>query len=121
MEPAYHHLQLVVLNKYDKSYQHGDVIAFFCDGLSSTLVKRVVAVPGDTAQIVDGTLMINGHSSQIYPETCVISYSGLLENPVTLDSEQYLVLGDNLPESKDSRYQEVGIVSEKKIFGKVCS
>lgn len=121
MEPAYHHLQLVALNKCEKNYQHGDVIAFYCDGLTSTLVKRVVAVPGDTAQIVDGTLMINGQTSQVYSETGVISYSGLLENPVTLDSGQYLVLGDNLPESKDSRYQEVGIVSKEKIWGKVCS
>lgn len=120
MEPAYSHMQLVVLNRHDRVFDQGDVIAFRCDGLSSVLVKRVIAGPSDTAQIADGTLLINGQISRIYPDTGSIAYPGILAEPVTLGQGQYLVLGDNLSESKDSRYGEVGIVSETSIFGKIC-
>lgn len=120
MEPAYSHMQLVILNRYDDVFDQGDVIAFRCDGLSSVLVKRVVAGPSDTAQIVDGTLMVNNQVSQIYSDVGIIDYSGVMAEPVTLGSGQYLVLGDNLSESKDSRYVEVGIVSEADIYGKIC-
>lgn len=120
MEPAYSHMQLVVLNRHDRVFTQGDVIAFRCDGLSSVLVKRIIAGPSDTAQITDGALLINGQVSRVYPAGS-IAYPGILAEPVTLDQGQYLVLGDNLPESKDSRYKEVGIVSEASIFGKICS
>ena len=120
MEPTYSHMQLVVLNRHNRVFARGDVIAFRCDGLSGVLIKRVVAGPSDTAQIVDGTLFVNGQVSQIYPDAGSITYSGILADPVTLGDGQYLVLGDNLSESKDSRYAEVGIVSEADIFGKVC-
>lgn len=120
MEPTYRHMQLIVLNRHNRAFAPGDVIAFRCEGLSAVLIKRVVAGPSDTAQIVDGTLLINNQISQIYPDGGSISYSGILADPVTLEAGQYLVLGDNLSESKDSRYLEVGIVSEADIFGKVC-
>lgn len=121
MEPNYHHMQMVVLDRHNRNFYRDDVIAFYCDGLSGVLVKRVVAEPGDKAQIVDGTLMIDGQISQVYPENGKIAYPGILADPVILGPGQYLVMGDNHPESKDSRYQEVGIVSEEKILGKVCS
>ena len=120
MEPTYSHMQLVLLNRHDRVFAQGDVIAFRCDGLSSVLVKRVIAGPSDTAQIVDGTLWINDQISQIYPDAGSIAYAGVLADPVTLEAGQYLVLGDNLSESKDSRYSEVGIVSEADILGKLC-
>ena len=53
MAPTYHNLQLVVLDKRGEAYEPGEVIAFSCDGLNAVLVKRVVAGPGDTAQIVE--------------------------------------------------------------------
>lgn len=121
MEPNYHHLQLVVLNKHDRQFQHGDVVAFRCEELNSVLVKRIIAVPEDTAQISDGTLLINDHVSQVYPDTGMISFAGILAESVKLGPEEYLVLGDNLHDSKDSRYQEVGIVSEEDMFGKICA
>lgn len=121
MLPAYNHMQLVILDRHNRVFQKGDVIAFYCDNLSSVLVKRMVAGPGDTAQIVDGTLIINGQVSQVYPDVGIIPNPGILAELVKLGPEQYLVLGDNLSESKDSRYPEVGIVSAEKIFGKVCA
>ena len=119
MEPAYHHLQLVVLNKNDRQFLHGDVVAFWSESLSCVLVKRIVAIPGDTVTICDGTLFVNDSVSKIYDESVVFSYAGILDNKITLREGEYLALGDNTEESKDCRYPEVGIISETEIYGRV--
>lgn len=121
MAPAYHHLQLVVLDKRADAYAPGEVIAFRCDGLDAVLVKRVIAGPGDTAQIDDGTLLINGVISTIYPVKCAFEYAGLLEECVAMGEGEYVVIGDNLAQSKDSRYPEVGIIEAGDIFGRVIA
>lgn len=119
MAPAYHHLQFVVLNKYDRQFQRGDVVAFWCDGLSCTLVKRIAAVPGDTVVINNSTLYVNGFSSEVFPEQNIFSYSGILNEEITLQTGEYLLLGDNISKSKDSRYPEIGVVSESDIYGRI--
>lgn len=43
----------------------------------------------------------------------------MLEECVCLDSGEYIVIGDNADDSKDSRYEEVGVVNEEKIVGKI--
>ena len=119
MEPSDHNMQLVVLNKIDRLYQLGDVIAFQCKGLNSVLVKRIVAGEGDTAYIRNGTLYVNCVESLFYPPEAFL-YSGLLEEPIQLGRGEYLVIGDNLSESRDSRYPEVGVVKTGTIIGKIC-
>ena len=119
MLPAYHHLQLVVLDKREKVYLPGDAVAFRCSGLSSVLVKRVAAGPGDEAVILEGTLFVNGRKSEVFPGDNIFAWAGSLEKPIALADGQYLVIGDNIPESRDSRYPEVGIVSEGDIIGKI--
>lgn len=120
MEPAYKHLQIVLLDKHTDSYTRGQVVAFSCDGLSSVLVKRIVAGPGDRAQIREGTLYVNGAVSNSYPQAGMFGFAGLLEEETVLGAMEYLVIGDNTQESKDSRYPEVGIVSQRDIIGIVC-
>lgn len=119
MAPAYHHLQLVVLNKYDRNFQRGDVAAFWCEGLSCVLVKRIAAIPGDTVMICDDTLYINDQVSQVYDEPGSFSYSGILAEETFLQPGEYLLLGDNTEVSKDSRYPEVGLVRESCIYGRI--
>lgn len=119
MLPAYNHLQLVLLNRHDRDYTYGDVIAFSCDGLSCVLVKRIAACSGDTVVIKDGILYVNGLISNVYPPDKCFQYAGLLSDEITLKQGTYLVLGDNAAESKDSRYPEVGLVMEADIFGKI--
>lgn len=120
MSPAYHNMQLVVLNRYDDDFTYGDVIAFRCDGLSSVLVKRIVACPGDSVVIENGTLLVNGENSVVYPENNIFGYAGILENKIYLGEGQYAVLGDNMAESKDSRYPEVGCVAGADILGRIA-
>ena len=121
MVPAYNHMQVVLLNKFDKTFQRGDVVAFWSEELSCVLVKRIAAVPGDKAIIQNGTLHINECVSEIYSEQGIFSYAGLLEKTIVLQAGEYLLLGDNISQSKDSRYLEVGVVNETQFLGKVVT
>ena len=118
MQPSYNDLQLVILDKNNKNYCPGDVIAFECNELSAVLVKRIAAVPKDTVLISDGKLLVNGIPSAVYHDS-LFEFAGILENAVVLDDDEYIVIGDNISESKDSRYEQVGIVSAENIIGKV--
>lgn len=118
MEPSYHNFQLVVLDRHSRSCHRGDVIAFRCRGLSAVLVKRVAAEEGDRVQICEGTLLVNGEPSPLYAEGS-FEYGGILESPVVLGGGEYIVIGDNISESKDSRYEAVGIVRAEDIIGRV--
>lgn len=119
MLPSYHHLQLVVVNKLAKDYTYDDVIVFSCDTLSATLVKRIVAVPGDTVCIQSGTLYVNQMPSRVVPAGTELSYSGIAAAPIRLGTDEYFVLGDNYEVSKDSRYTQIGPVKYGDIIGKV--
>ena len=118
MMPTFHHLQLTLLDKRDVEIKRGDVIAFRQDSLSAVLVKRVAAVPGDTAVITDGTLCINGQSSRFFKENA-FEYAGILSDPIKLGEDEYIVIGDNVSESRDSRYPEIGVIKKSDCIGKV--
>ena len=118
MLPSYHNMQLVVLDKHNREYQVGDVIAFRYEGLSAVLVKRIAACEGDTVQIVDGTLYVNGKVSALYEEGS-FDYAGIFGDEIKLSQDEYIVIGDNTAESKDSRNPEIGIVQEETIIGKI--
>lgn len=120
MEPSFHNLQFVWLNKYDHSYENGDVIAFRCDGISAVLVKRIVGKPGDIVSVEDGVLKVNGKTDAFF-EDSYFEYSGILETAILLRANEYIVIGDNIPESKDSRYEYIGVISGNDIVGKVVS
>jgi len=120
MEPTYHNMQMVVLDKNfsEEDIMQGDVIAFKCDKLDAVLVKRVVAIPGQSVEIQDGTLFVNGVPSSYY-ERGAFEYAGNLDSEIVLGDEEYIVIGDNVDESKDSRYDEVGVVRFQDIRGKI--
>ena len=119
MSPAYHNMQFVLLDRHSGSYTYGDVIAFQCDGLDAVLVKRIAACPGDQVIIMDGTLYVNNAVSKVYSQKYVFDYAGIAEDSIVLKENQYFVVGDNVKESKDSRYAEIGCVEFSDILGKV--
>lgn len=119
MYPAFYDKQLVLLDKHSREYKVNDVIAFYCEGLKRNLLKRIVAVPGDSVMIVDGVLYVNGERSLFNHAEVPIEYGGIAEQEIILKDGQFFVLGDNVAKSKDSRYAEVGIVYTKDIIGKV--
>lgn len=68
MEPAYHNMQMVILEKNRTDYTYGDVIAFQCGTLNALLVKRIVACPGDRVVIREGCLYVNEKESMVFPQ-----------------------------------------------------
>lgn len=119
MSPAYHNLQFVLIDRHSDLYNYGDVVAFRCEKLDAVLVKRIAACPGDQVIIRGGTLYVNEVTSQVFPQDGLFEYSGLASDVVYLGNDQYFMIGDNLEESKDSRYAEVGTVNRKDIVGKI--
>ena len=99
----------------------GDVIAFLPHGNAnaSYSVKRVVAVPGDTLLIQNGKLYVNEKAVPLRGEEPYINEEGRAASEITLGENEFFVLGDNVNNSEDSRYETVGNVKRGEIYGKV--
>lgn len=103
------------------SPKRGDIIAFKPGGseTSHSYIKRVIGLPGETIQIIDGMIYIN---DELYLEEAdypAINDPGMAAEPITLGSDEYFVLGDNRNDSQDSRFADVGNVRRSYIEGRV--
>lgn len=119
MQPAYHSGDRVFVNIIaDMMAQpkEGDVI-FFKLNERQTMVKRIAAAPGDYVAIHRKRLFINGKATR-YQSSSLKSLThvdGMKEQIVP--EKCYIVLGDNLAESIDSR--TYGCIDQSKIIGRV--
>lgn len=98
-----------------------DIIAFLPKGNTnaSYSVKRIVGVPGDTILIQNGKLYINEKVVSLKGEDESIREEGRAAGEIVLGEDEYFVLGDNVNNSEDSRYETVGNVKRGEIYGKV--
>ena len=119
MLPTYHNMQLVLVDKHSNEFHYNDVIVFTNEKLNASLIKRIIAIPGDTVQIIDGIVYVNNIPSPFLTQDRLISYSGIASSPLHLSSDEYFVLGDNFEESKDSRYPEIGCIKHDTILGRI--
>lgn len=97
-----------------------DIIVFTYDKKNSIhYIKRVIGLPGDTVQIINGSVYINGEllKEDVYGSASM-NYAGIASEPITLGEGEYFVLGDNRNESSDSRMADVGIIHAEQIEGK---
>jgi len=101
-------------------YEAGDIVILRPDGKSEYLIKRVIATAGDTIDIDEttGHLRLNG---RILEERYVFTGTYIRPDdvafPVVIPEDSVFLLGDNRPESKDSR--EFGAIRMDQITGKV--
>jgi signal peptidase I len=105
MLPALEHNDRILVTRGYSTPERGDVVAFFAverDGSRVRLLKRVVAVPGDSVEIVGDSAYVNGELSLVAP-TATVSPDGWRSGPITVPEGTVFVLGDNRPESLDSR------------------
>lgn len=82
-------------------------------------IKRIIGLPGETVQVVNGYTYINGEllESDVYGAE-IMEDSGIAAEPKTLGEDEYFVLGDNRNHSSDSRDPSVGLLTRDDLLGK---
>lgn len=117
----YHGDQLIVdkITYRFKDPVRYDIIVFPYQYEENTFyIKRIIGLPGETVQIADGEIYING---EILRETYgreVIQDPGMAAEPIELGEDEYFVLGDNRNASSDSREPSVGVIHKNDIVGR---
>ena len=81
-------------------------------------VKRIIGLPGETMQIKNGLVYINGEALK-EDKMGEVSLAGRAAEPVRLGEKEYFLLGDNRSSSEDSRFPNIGNVKREQILGKV--
>ncbi len=102
MEPTFQEEQRVMLLKVFYGLQRGDIIIFSAvDNPTKDLIKRVIGLPGDEVEMRDGDVYVNGRRL----DEPYVRETRRQENlrPERVPPGKYYVLGDNRPDSMDSR------------------
>lgn len=94
----------VKLNKVERF----DIVVIYSDSLNEYLIKRVVGLPGETVQYKNDTLYIDGKKvkESFLNKEYKSSYDVFTEDTdeLTLGNDEYYCVGDNRPDSLDSRF-----------------
>lgn len=96
-----------------------DIIVFPYQHQEDTYyIKRIIGLPGETVQIEDGVIYINGEILEESYGKEVMRSAGVASQLIELGEDEYFVLGDNRNNSSDSRDPSVGNIKEDDIVGR---
>ena len=116
MEPNLHDGEYVLIDKISyhlHSPERGDVVVFVPPNNERDFIKRVIGIPGDTVEVRDGRVWVNGKALD-EPYLNQPIRGGPQVYPV--GPGQYFVMGDNRNNSSDSR--SFGAIAESAIVGR---
>ena len=103
---------------YYRNPKRGEIVIFKQDDIN--LVKRVIGLPGDEIELIEGSVYINGTmlDESAYLNAGIYSYplDSEVNYPYVVPVDSYFVMGDNRNNSKDSRY--FGSILRSDIFAK---
>ena len=123
MMPTLYNGQQILIDKFIyklSSPKRGDVIVFQPNGNENThyYEKRIIGLPGETIQIIDGYVYVNGSKLDEDDTYDLIEDPGIAKDELILQPYEYFVLGDNRNSSEDSRSGNMGPVKKEYIIGK---
>jgi signal peptidase I len=117
MEPNLYRGSRVMAEKVSYRFhppRRGDIVIADRPGSEVSLIKRVVALPGETVEVHDGHTFINGQQIE---EPWVTNFGGPGYPPTVVPPDHVFILGDNRSNSRDSR--TIGPVPMDTIKGRV--
>ncbi len=118
MLPNFAEGDFVVFNRIEENYSFGDVIVVQSAAEQANVVKRIIAVPGDTIEITsDLRIIVNGNEiRETWQSTGTLS-QGVASLSFKLDEGEYFVLNDNRDDNNDSRNKKYGNIEQEDILG----
>ena len=124
MDPTLHNGQHLLIEKLSykfKDVERFDIVVFqpFYEDKDTFYVKRIIGLPGETVQIKDNVIYINDQPLDENYGADTYTEGKMAESKIQLGDDDYFVLGDNRDVSKDSREEDVGLLTSKSIIGRV--